>query len=368
MGLYYLLSFFMFIMLLFGLRADSEIVATTTGKIKEVIAYRNNLFAHLCSIIFFLIFWFLTAFRSINIGNDTKVYIYYFNIFNSVGLDFSRTFEPGYQILNAIIGKLSLDPHIFLIMIAAILYLGTGVYLHRYSKNILISLVLFFCCCFSLYTSMFRQGIAMVLVLFAYQLLKQRRRARAFVLILLAMTFHISAGLALLLFLVDKIQLSIRMVVVFTMVISILAGTGILNNFLMILVPKYAHYFDSQYSGSGWLAVTYEVIRNLIWFLLVSKAIRDKSSMENRLVITNFMLLLMMSSLGYSVNLFTRASQYFLLIALVELPNTLYIHKLANKRLWLFAICSVMIIMFLLVLLYRPDWNHIYPYEFWEIY
>ena len=40
--------------------------------------------------------------------------------------------------------------------------------------------------------------------------------------------------------------------------------------------------------------------------------------------------------------------------------------KIKHFRLWLFGICIVYLAFFIATLIYRPGWNHLYPYEFWH--
>ena len=75
---------------------------------------------------------------------------------------------------------------------------------------------------------------------------------------------------------------------------------------------------------------------------------------------------MILTAFGYAMNLFERAGEYFLLIAVVELPNMLYRGKVKSFRLWLFGICAVFLIVSVLILIYRPGWTHMYPYEFWH--
>lgn len=364
MGLYIGITAWMFLLLLLGLRTDSVRVADCwPDKPKDNLA-RNNLrivsFLTACT---FLLFWFLTAFRSSAIGNDTKVYIYYFDIF-SRGLDFSRTFEVGYQILNYLLGKVTRDHHAFLIIIATIMYGGIVVYFRKYSKNIAVSLCLFFALFFSPFTSMFRQGIAMVIALYGYQLLKNNKNLLAAVLFLLATTFHTTAMVCFLLFLKTDIMKKKWFVCGLALVFGLISSTGILKSIVNVIAPRYNHYFSSQYASTGWLAVTYSLIIYLIWYFLVSSSIDDAK--QDRVVINNFSFLLIFATFGYSVNLFTRAAEYYLLNAVIELPNMMYRGRVKNYRIWLFCICGFLLIMFIVTLYYRPGWNHLYPYEFWS--
>lgn len=363
MFLYIGLSLWMFFLLIIGLRYEAVPITDNEYDIKKA---NKNLKVHrFLFVSTMLVLWAITAFRSIDMGNDTKVYVKYFNIFAREGINSQRTFEIGYQILNVIFSKISNDPHIFLIIMASIMYLFTGIYIYKYSKNILVCTCLFFCTCFTLYFSMLRQGIAMIIALYAYQMMKKNRKIIAIILVLLAISFHTSAIVMFLLFLKDKLFRKKSIVVLMTLFFCFLSASGIFNKIFLAILPRYNHYFFGQYAFSGWLAVSYSLIRNLIIYILIDKNI--KSDSNSSVVRMNFILLLMFTAFGYSVNLFTRAGEYFYLIAIVELVNIIqYGTNMKNRKFWLATICIVSLIMFNVTLIYRPNWNHLYPYKFWS--
>lgn len=365
MLLYYGITFWVFILLLLGLRPDSKITADCWPENPvNSVALSNKRIVDGLSLFTLAFFWFLTAFRSSEIGNDTKTYLYYFDIY-SKGLDLTRTFEVGYQYLNYLIGKITKDHHLFLIVISTILYGGVGWQIKKYSKNIALSVCLFYCFFFSVFTSMLRQGIAMVIVLFGYKLLKIGKKIPAILFLFLATTFHTTAILSFLLLLNVEVLKKKWFVFGAATICGLFSVAGIFNKIVMKILPKYAHYFNSRYASTGWLAVSYSLIIYAIWYLLISKSV-DENDKRDRIVATNFTFLLIFAAFGFSVNLFTRAGEYFLLIAIVEIPNMLYRGKIKNFRLWLFGLCTFLMIMFIVTLIYRPGWNHLYPYEFWH--
>lgn len=365
MLLYVGITLWIFFILLIGLRSDAtEAAYYWPDQPKRLIAKSNKRISTFLTMTTFLFLWFLTAFRSSNIGNDTSTYIYYFNIF-SKGIDKSRTFEVGYQYLNYFIGKITNDPHIFIIIIASIMYGGIIYYIYKYSKNSAISLCLFFGYFFSIFTSIFRQGIAMIIVLYGYQKLKEGKKITAALLFIIAMSFHTTAIISFLLFLNIDILKKKWIVLSLTLLCGLISSTGLFNTLFSGFLPRYTHYFESRYTATGWISVSYSLIIYIIWYMLISKSI-NKNNQEDRLVNINFILLLLFASFGYSVNLFTRAGEYFLLIAIVEIPNILYRGKVKYYRFWLFGLCTILLIMFIITLIYRPNWNHLYPYEFWS--
>lgn len=368
MLLYVLISLWIFILMLVGLRSypSNEPVLCLESSEGEGTVYPSRSRAVGFFVGLTLLFlWILTAFRSENIGNDTQNYIYYFKDYAEKGMDPSRRFEMGYQWLSVTIAAITDDPHVFLIIIASILYVGMSICMYKNSKNLLVSLCLFFCICFSLFASMFRQGIAMMIVMFGYYQLKKGNKIKAAAIFLVAMLFHQTAIICFALFLNTKLFKKKWLVLGISAVISVLAISGILNSVLVSIIPQYAHYFKGQYVSSGWLAVSYELVRNLVFYLIACKAVNEDDR-SSRLGLTNMSMLLLCGTFGYVVNLFTRAGQYFLLIAICEIPNLLYSENIKRKKILTFSICSVMLLMFILILIFRPSWNHLYPYEFWS--
>lgn len=362
MFLYVILTFWIFVLLILG------IAAGRVNLKRKNVSISNSIICKSLAGFTLTVLWVLTAFRSENIGNDTKAYIDYFRIFSISGIDNDVRLEFGYQLLNIFIGYISKNPHIFLIIISTLFYILVGLYLFRYATNILVSLVLFYCCCFSIFMNILRQGLAMILVMYSFQYLKKGKNMLGFILIVLASFFHKSALVCLLFFMEKYIQITMKKAVFIFLTSIAVVYFKILDILIITIFPTYVHYFDGKYALSGWIAVSYELIRNLVFCFLVLRACeRDiyGDRKKDNLVLFNFILLVVLCIFGYSVNLFTRAGEYFLLIGISEFPNILYEKKLPNIKIWLMCICSFMLVMFILILIYRPNWNHLYPYEFW---
>lgn len=365
MVLYFGLSIWVFLILLMGLRPDSIAAAESwPGQPESSSARFNKIIVSIFVLVTFALLWFLTGFRSSAIGNDTRNYLWYFDHF-SKGYDTTSRLEPGYQYFNYFLGKIVHDRHSFLIVMATVMYGGIGVYLFKYSKNPAVSLCLFFSFFFSVYTNIFRQGIAMMIALYGYQLLKNGKKLPAVVLFLLATSFHTSALVCFLLFLDLKILEKWWFVLTLTLVCAVVSFSGILRAVVEAIVPRYTHYFEGQYASSGWLAITYYLVSDFVLYALVNKSLIPGYK-PDKVVAANFTFLLILTAFGYAVNLFERAGEYFMLIAVMEFPNIIYRGKVKHFRMWTFAISTVMIIVFILILIYRPGWNHLYPYEFWH--
>ena len=365
MALYFGLSIWIMLVLLMGLRPDSvDAVECWPNQPEDSVARFNKLIVSVFTCVTFLALWFLTAFRSSVIGRDTQNYLGMFNAFIP-GPTKVWHIETGYQYLNYFIGKITHDPHVFLIIMATLMYGGVGIFLHKYAKNPAVSLCLFFSWFCSIYTNTFRQGIAMIIALYGYQLLKNGKRIPAALLFLLATTFHTTAFLCFSLFLDLKILRKWWVVLGVTGLCAIVSLTGVMKAVVNAVFPRYTHYFEGQYASSGWLAISFYLVTYTILYLLSVNSLEEDNKTDG-IVATNFTLLMILTSFGYAVNLFERAAEYFLLVAVIELPNMLYRGKIKHFRLWLFGICMIYLAFFIATLIYRPDWTHLYPYEFWH--
>ncbi len=366
MTLYVCITIWLFILLFLSLKPAfqySDIYSIDQPEYKKARIYRIVILV--LGFASFVFLWYLTGYRSAAIGNDTKNYLYYFTHFAIGGRDHSSRIEIGYQYLNYFIGFFTRNRHIFLIIMATLMYGGTALYIFMYSKNPVVSLCLFFGLFFSSFTSVLRQGVAMVIVLYGYQLLKNEKRIPAAILFLLATSIHTTAVISFFLFFHVKLLQKPWIVFAVTILCVIASLTGVMKAVIDLVLPRYTRYFYGKYASTGWMAITYYLLSYALYYYLVIRSV-DPDSRSDRIVAANFAFLMIITAFGYAMNLFERASEYFLLIGVVELPNMLCRNKLKHARLWLFAITAVTLIMFILILVYRPGWNHLYPYEFWH--
>lgn len=364
MALYIGITIWFFLLLLLGLRRGAAYAAAGLPDPKEKASGKSKSIVAFLALLSFLFLWFLTAFRSSAIGNDTRPYLEYFDLF-AEGVDRTQRAELGYQYLNYFIGMFTRDHHAFLIIMATIMYGGAGLYIFRRSRNIAVSICLFYALFFSLFIAMYRQGIAMVIALYGYGLLKNGKRIPAALIFLLASAFHMTALVCFLLFFDLKLLQKRWFVFLLAALCAVFAASGAIKAVVGLVLPRYLRYFNTRYASSGWLAVSYYLLSYLVLYYLVSGSV-IADHRPDRVVAANFAFLIFFAAFGYSVNLFTRAGEYFLLIAVTELPNMLLRQKIKHARLLLFGVCTVFLIMFLVILVFRPGWNHLYPYEFWQ--
>lgn len=359
MQLYIILTAVLFMALVFS--------TTDSGNNMELRAKQRNVLKKSIYgwIFFFLIFlfWFLTAFRGASIGNDTSTYLRYYKLIHDHGINPNFQIELGYQYFCLFLTKITSNPYFLLIVYATICYSICGLYIYKQSQNILFSAILLFCAIFPFFASGIRQAIAMAIVLIAYSKIKNNKKILPVILILFASAVHTSAFIAFLWFFHKYIPKKPAVITIATLVVAVLSASGSLNALLAMVLKEYQGYFEAEQAGTGWLGIFYYCLRAFVFCIFMYIAYKD-SKKENSLAIANSVLLLITVCLGFSVNLFNRASYYFLLVTVIDLPNAFNSESIKNRNMWILITGIIMLAYFIVTLIIRPEWNNLYPYQF----
>ena len=314
-------------------------------------------------VIFITFFWFITAFRNETIGNDTMAYISIFNNFCNWSFSSSTHVEIGYQFFCSLVGIFTRDPHVFLIVHATICYVAIAVYCLKYSKNLMFSLVIIFVTCFYDFTNLLRQAFAIILVMYAYQSIKKKNHLMAFLLIVLASFFHKSALAALVLLLYKLFNFNFWFVLVFSLIVSILSYFGVFAKLLVLIAPKYAIYLTGEYIDGGIFANTFYLMRALAFYAF---AYHYHNGNRKNPMLWLFVCSALIYGLAFSSTVVTRMGLYFFYPMISELPNIFENDKFKYKNWWKVIISFVLILFLIFVLKFRPEWNRMYPYYFWQ--
>ncbi|MCM1219336.1 MAG: EpsG family protein [Lachnospiraceae bacterium] len=355
--------------LIFMAFIGSNTIEENNSSIETKIENPDKIYYRIISIIMLLVFWGLTAFRSVNIGNDTVTYIKTFKRISYYGVMDTLYMEKGFQYFSFIISRIfGTDGHAFLIICASIGYISVGVFILKKSQNYFISICLTFVFLFSCYTNTLRQGIAMSIGVLVYIFLQKGRKLLPIILIILAMQFHYTAVILFSLFLFKFTPKKFRTVFIVSIVLLFISISGIFNHFIMLLIPHGQSYFGSARVGTGYLALSYELIRDLIFCYFAYLAYEENRTDENLRRMMLFVVCVITTSISFGMNLIARANGYMLILQVVELANVFMNMKNVNKRIYTFLSCAVMLLYFIVVQLLRPEWNHLLPYEFWKSY
>lgn len=352
---------FYFVIILF-------LVLLSIGKIKRV-SDKTVL------VIIMMFLYFLATFRSIDIGNDTRVY---HNLFKHIcsfhNLSFwSNRYEIGYLWLNEIISHLTNNFWVFLFIIDAIIYYAYYLLFQKYSINPLFSVFLFFVLgSWGQTLNIIRLQLAIAMMIYAYLSKENNKKLFMVVFIIMALFFQrISAIFILSYFIPKKINIKFYSVCMLLTFFCYLFFYKIIS-FIAPFIPTLNHYLNSStyVMGDTKIATLITIFMRLIiiafcLYIFIKK--KNNMDFENcerigyqiNLVIIS--LLIMIISLRF--NLLDRCSYYYWNFVYLLIPNIVHYLNYENKNIIKISIILFGIIYFISVNVYRPNWNHIYPYK-----
>lgn len=316
----------------------------------------------------------LAALRDYSVGTDLNNYIpgflyigeYFWNGLYDWGGNSPYYWEPGYMLLNIVIYKLSINPHIFLALIGLIVVVSFIRFIAYNSPIIWLSLFIFVS--FGYYLSSYnilRQYLAIACVLKGIQTLIDGRVKSYIFWVLIAITFHATAFCVFLLYPLTKFKANLKYFVVFLTIMSLcyfFCGRYILAYFVDIF---YDTYSDDMVKGQGGMMLTLLVVITFVGLWVIQKSQVEKFELR---VLSHMMILacaLQLWSLDFS--LFSRMVLYFQLALIVFIPSVLSLLK--NKYLGLYGQFIVAILMFVyfVCIFSENDLNGVIPYRFfWE--
>lgn len=278
-------------------------------------------------VISFSVLFFMMAARSIEVGTDTRLYVSVFKNYCNMSwtdiLSFKDAFI-GFAIFNKSVSVISDNPHAILWASSALICFLTARFIYQNSRHVVYSTLLFiifyhYLNCFNI----FRQYIAIMIVVNALPFLIKKDFKKYFFICLLAMSIHNTAIMALFLLplsIIDFNKLSISLYTFF-MFFIILFVPLIMNAFANVF-PHYQMYFENQYMAYSGLGLTIFVITYSLISILALMVNFD-SDVEKR----KFLLLLMINNLSIIANIMSykyfilyRVSLYYSVYLIVFIP------------------------------------------------
>lgn len=307
---------------------------------------------------FFMLFIF-SAFRY-NVGTDYKNYIQLYEMFKQNPYSLSHI-EIGYNILTYITTIFFNDyKGIFIItsfIINFFIYKG----IRNNSVNVPISLFLyislyFYCISFNL----IRQFISISLIFYSISFLKKQQIKKYYLLVLIAISFHMTAIVGLFIPRLKDIILKGKQYVFLAFIT--LAMAIFFNNifqYIIIFFPKYNFY--SNYT-KGRIGGTFFIIVCILIISFVYKKSLLKQNYLNNFYINMIFISVLLEGLSAINIMFSRMSSYFYIFSILLIPEIL---KLFDKRLrvTLYLILIILSIMWFNYLLLNNNAG-VMPYQY----
>ena len=301
----------------------------------------------------------LQALRADTVAADTSSYI---TIFNNIArtpwnlLESKFKYEYGYVFLNKIVSLFCSNPQAFLAIISFIIMFGTALFFYLESSNVYLSTLLFVGLN-HFFTSMssLRQYTALVLVMFAYYYIEQKKYSKSILFMFLAFFFHHTV----IIFNIGLISLMVlkptkRMVIFFTIIESlVLISYKPIITVFTYFFPKYNYYLTdamiNNETGIGEIRICFIIIQVfLVAIIFINKKYAtDRNIRLSALVTIGITIGLLQKNVPY----IWRLVFYFDYLLLLLLPEILKI-RIKNKAVCISG-CYILTTIYFVYLLFH---------------
>lgn len=323
----------------------------------------------------------MTALRDNSVGNDTHMYAVLFEAqakqTSLIAMLMATRLEPGYAILTYVFQKIGSGYLVFQIFTSFIIYGSFWHLLRKYAKNV--SLAVFFIVSYLIFTDAMniqRSYLAVAILVLSLPHLLNGRIFKFVGVVAIASMFHYSAIFFIIVYPFSRIGWSKRRIIVF-LIISVVLSVFTAPLIRLLLPQRYSSYLGTQYFKLEGNFAVYLRLAVIICFLLLThisgyaKHI-DSSKLYSRgaLSIDRFLntiplLLTGLYVIGVSIPLMHRIGDYFAIYLSLLVSRLFSSLSSGKKKTALFVSMAFGLIAMLVIILYfRPQWNHVYPYRF----
>lgn len=243
--------------------------------------------------------WFvltMTAALRWGVGLDYNQYhnIFY-DIYNAADWEevFQFRFEPGYLIMTRIFSFYSRNMIVYMFLMYGLMYGILMRYTYKYSEIKWGTIMVYFAFdYFAMSFCFMRQGIAMVIGLFALEMIREKKIYKALIYIVAATMFHFSAWILLLGVFVSYIDIDKKKLFWFYVSFSILLCIecdNILESILIGPLARYAVYLKSSFMGGNSILIMYYPIAAFVLVVCFYKFLYEKDESIKRMIPVMFL-------------------------------------------------------------------------------
>lgn len=318
----------------------------------------------------------LSAFRSLNVGNDTLNYYkaYWRSFYESSILNSSIRFETGYIALMKFVQYFHYDYIVLQILVALIIFVSVSLFLKAYSNNIIFSIYIFMTLNLFFQTmNISRQFIAISILVLSIKYVLNRNFVKFISMVFVASLFHSTAFIFIVIYPLNTINFAkVNKFFLFSVIPLITIFFDYFLNIYIKYFPKYEGYLSSDYFQSdGNLAI----YLNLIIYISIAiyayvinkkyKPLRTISGFES-LAFKVSILIVVLGILGLKTTLVPRLIIYFSIFYIIYIP--MLINRIDNKYIKVIntlLICTLLLLYFITIAYLRPNWTGVIPYEFY---
>lgn len=373
--------------LIFGFYIYMMIAALVIYKVPLIFQVRNYKRDQLYITITLGILLVLSCLRGISVGNDTSSYYtmfrYYGGLENTTDMSLARilwlnNMELGYRILNYLVHKITDNYQVFISIVSCFSYFVVIRFIKRYSSNIGLSCVLFFLMFYGTYMNLFRQVLAMSIVLMAFDWLNREKYVKfGLAVFFISVFFHRTSIVALLLIPMAKFRGRKLLFWIAGVIATVLVLLGRIPALVALFGIKSSYI--SQTSG---ISILFSAIMNTAFFLTFWFLRQREWNMEGEELLTKLnptvaknliswipYVCLLISIVAFALPVATRFEYYFTVFYLILFPEMLRISAVSdsNKRIVIGMLIFALLVYVTGRIIYRPEWVTEYNYKFfWQ--
>ena len=318
----------------------------------------KKLYSLLCFVILFLIM----GLRAPTVGADIGQYLYkYNNLTPNINSFISEldivSFlgnENGFTFLNSILKTLHFNNQQYIMFFSFIFAFSFIFFYYKYSKNIFISILLFITIGnFAMSMTGLRQTLAIVLTLYSFKFIFERKLIKFLVIILMAMSFHFSSIIFLPVYFLYGIILKKRdAILVFCVVLLFLPLNKIIYNYFFIPFIPQQYTIYMNFSASLNPLVVLVALSINFFPIFFWDNFNSKNDSEKKLVSFLFIgssLYSIFNILALNLVWINRLSFYFMPFNELLIPLVLYyIKSKETKQILTTAIIMLVILHFVI--------------------
>ena len=331
----------------------------------------------------FIILWLIAGFRDISVGTDTIAYYQYFsgvsdgsiNVLRHMNFPYifaSHGYENGFQLYTLLITKITNSFTTFLLITYGFIYYSFYRFIKKYSRDYLLSMVLFITLFFFSSMNTLREALAVAVLAWSYKYIIEKRLLKFLIILLFGILIHQASILMLAAYFVYGKKITrANAVSYFAIAISVFLVIDELIYIAANFNPRYSFYIarlNSYSLGSIMLFTLYASISCLLFYLYSNYQNNRFAKILDTLKQSFYLKMIILSTLcalvAIKVNALSRTSDYFMIFSLISIPYFFSISKrirLINS--YRYGLISLLFIYCFAILLFRPTWFSVSSYH-----
>lgn len=325
------------------------------------------LYIAICAILILLV-----GLRKDTVGNDSANYAYFYSDYGKLSLSqlsSNSRFEIGYLFYSWLLYQINPNYYFLFLVTAVISLVPVFVVMYKMSDNPIYSIFIFLCFRYYFsYMNVLRQGIAFAFIFVAVYLLCKKKIIIPILLIVLSSFFHVAAILALIIVPIRWLKINKKNTIILLITsIVLFFGFEYLISFMFKIFPQFSHYINSEFFAANNLAnyLSFFVILLFLLLCIFSSVLDDESDFESQFITKIIFVGAFVSFLSCRGSIMDRIAAFFIIF--IPIYYVKIVNRIRDSRDRLIINLGVVIIglaYFYTILLLRPDWNNVIPYEF----